>query len=77
MAELAYTETRYLLCPGDRLTFVSDGVVEATNSKRELFGFGRTQAMSTEPVKGGIGRAFGKRRPIRRVEFALRTQGFS
>jgi serine phosphatase RsbU (regulator of sigma subunit) len=38
----------YQLTPGDRLTFVSDGVVEATNEKRELFGFARTQEISNQ-----------------------------
>jgi hypothetical protein len=46
LAESAYAETRYKLAPGDRLTFVSDGVVEATNAQRELFGFERTRAIS-------------------------------
>jgi len=31
---------------GERFTFVSDGVVEAENSRRELFGFDRTRAIS-------------------------------
>jgi hypothetical protein len=39
---------RFQLEPGDRLTFVSDGVVEATNEKRELFGFVRTQQISNQ-----------------------------
>jgi Stage II sporulation protein E (SpoIIE) len=39
---------RFQLQPGDRLTFVSDGVVEATNEKRELFGFARTQQISNQ-----------------------------
>ncbi len=43
-----YSETTYQLKPNDRLTFVSDGVVEATNERRELFGFQRTQAISTQ-----------------------------
>lgn len=46
LANIAYVETSYHLRRGDRLTFVSDGVVEATNYKRELFGFERTQAIS-------------------------------
>ena len=29
---------------GERFTFVSDGVVEAENPQRELFGFDRTRA---------------------------------
>jgi hypothetical protein len=50
VAEGDYSETHYQLAPGDRLTFVSDGVVEATNDKRELFGFERTQAISSQPA---------------------------
>jgi hypothetical protein len=37
--------------PNSRLTFVSEGVVEATNGKRELFGFERTKAISSQPAK--------------------------
>jgi phosphoserine phosphatase RsbU/P len=46
--DASYSETAFQLHPNDRLTFVSDGVVEATNEGRELFGFDRTQAISTE-----------------------------
>jgi len=35
---------------GSRLTFYSDGVVEAQNGKGELFGFKRAQAISTQPA---------------------------
>jgi len=45
--DAVYSETALQLDPNDRLTFVSDGVVEATNERRELFGFHRTQAIST------------------------------
>jgi serine phosphatase RsbU (regulator of sigma subunit) len=31
---------------GDRLTFLTDGVVEAANTTGELFGFERAQAIS-------------------------------
>ena len=48
LAETIYAETRYDIAPGDRLTFVSDGVVEATNAKGELYGFERTRAISAE-----------------------------
>lgn len=51
LAEGSYEETRYQLATNDRLTFVSDGVVEATNEKRELFGFERTQAISNLPAQ--------------------------
>ncbi len=50
LAEGSYEETHYQLAPSDRLTFVSDGVVEATNDKKELFGFERTQAISNQPA---------------------------
>ena len=46
-----YAETRYQIACGDRLTFVSDGVVEATNPQGELYGFERTQAISNQPAK--------------------------
>ena len=37
----SYQESHFTLAPGDRLTFISDGVVEAANTRRELFGFDR------------------------------------
>jgi phosphoserine phosphatase RsbU/P len=46
VANSDYSETSYQLNPDDHLTFLSDGVVEATNEHRELFGFDRTQAIS-------------------------------
>ncbi len=45
-----YESTNFELRPGSRLTFYSDGVVEAQNKNGELFGFDRAKAMSTEPV---------------------------
>jgi serine phosphatase RsbU (regulator of sigma subunit) len=48
LADSYYDETRYQIDPGDRLTFVSDGVIEATNAEGELYGFERTRAASTE-----------------------------
>jgi hypothetical protein len=46
-----YEQTTFQLNHGDRLTFVSDGVVEATDPKGELFGFERTQQVSNEPAR--------------------------
>ena len=47
VAELLYEETTSLLEPGKQLTFVSDGVIEATSaSGKELFGFERTLEIS-------------------------------
>ena len=48
VADAAYPETTLQIDPGDRLTFVSDGVVEAQNEHGELFGFDRTRAISTQ-----------------------------
>jgi hypothetical protein len=36
--------------PGDHITFLTDGVVEAMNPANELFGFARAQAISSQPA---------------------------
>jgi serine phosphatase RsbU (regulator of sigma subunit) len=36
--------------PGSRLTFYSDGVIEAQNPRGELFGFDRAKDISTQPA---------------------------
>jgi hypothetical protein len=46
-----YPQTPLQLASGDRLTFISDGVVEARNVARELFGFARTRQISTCPAQ--------------------------
>jgi len=46
-----YSETALELAPGDTLTLLTDGVVEARNSAGELFGFDRTAAISTESAQ--------------------------
>jgi len=43
--DLVYSESRFEINCGDSLTLLSDGVVEATGPKYELFGFERTQAI--------------------------------
>ncbi len=50
------------LHPGDRLTFVSDGVVEAQSKSGELFGFDRTRDLSRKPAAAiaEAARAFGQ-----------------
>ncbi len=45
-----YETTSFELRPGSRLTFYSDGVVEAQNQKGELFGFERAREISIEPA---------------------------
>lgn len=48
---MTYEQTTFQLEQGDRLIFLSDGVVEATNSQGELFGFERTQQVSNESAR--------------------------
>jgi phosphoserine phosphatase RsbU/P len=45
---IEYSETHFQLEPGDTLTLISDGVVEATNSNGQLYGFERTRAISMQ-----------------------------
>ena len=45
---IQYKEAEFELKVGDRLIFLSDGVVEASNPQGELFGFERTQQVSNE-----------------------------
>jgi hypothetical protein len=47
---IEYEQATFQLAPGDRLTFLSDGVVEASNARGELFGFERTKQVSHEPA---------------------------
>jgi phosphoserine phosphatase RsbU/P len=46
----SYETTRFNLARGSRLTFYTDGVVEAQNQKGELFGFERGRSVSTRPA---------------------------
>ncbi len=51
IADVHYEQTTFQLNRGDRLVFISDGVVEATNAQGELFGFERTQQVSHESAR--------------------------
>jgi phosphoserine phosphatase RsbU/P len=48
-ADAEFPEQILQLVPGDLLTLITDGVPEATQ-RRELFGFERTAALSTQPA---------------------------
>ncbi|MDR3774535.1 MAG: SpoIIE family protein phosphatase [Terracidiphilus sp.] len=54
LPEVDFACSQVQLAPGDRLAFVSDGVVEAQSSSSSkanaLFGFDRTRALSREPA---------------------------
>ncbi len=45
-----FSVMHFQLAPGDRLMLLSDGVVEAQNEKRELFGFERARTLTTRPA---------------------------
>lgn len=49
-ASITYEETTFRLAPGDTITFLSDGVVEARSQSGELFGFERTRELSLQPA---------------------------
>jgi serine phosphatase RsbU (regulator of sigma subunit) len=46
-----YRSAHFTLAPGETITFLSDGVVEARNIRGELFGFDRTAAISTQSAE--------------------------
>ena len=45
-----YASSRFRFLEGSRLTFYTDGVIEAQNENSELFGFDRAGAISTQPA---------------------------
>lgn len=57
-----YSETTLALSPGERLTLLTDGVVEARNPTGELFGFERTAAVSKQSAEAiaGVAQQFGQ-----------------
>jgi sigma-B regulation protein RsbU (phosphoserine phosphatase) len=68
-----FFESTFQLNRGDRLTFVSDGVVEATNEKHELFGFERTQVISEQSARAiaDAAKLFGQQDDITVVTLTL------
>jgi phosphoserine phosphatase RsbU/P len=65
-ADTTYVESTVQLAPCDRLTFLSDGVVEAGSATGELFGFDRTRAISTQSAEeiARAAQAFGQQDDI-------------
>jgi len=62
VSNASYETTEFFMEPGSRLTFYSDGVIEAQNAKGELLGFERAQQLSTEPASAIVetAKAFGQ-----------------
>jgi hypothetical protein len=50
-ARTVYVESTLHLKPGDRLTLLTDGVIEARSQSGELFGFERTAAISNQAAE--------------------------
>jgi hypothetical protein len=50
MSGVLYEPSQFYFAHGSRLTFYSDGVVEAQNRDGELFGFERAKAISNQPA---------------------------
>ncbi len=50
-SDTIYAESTLHLVPGDTLTFLSDGVVEAKSAGGELFGFERTRSISRQSAE--------------------------
>jgi serine phosphatase RsbU (regulator of sigma subunit)/anti-sigma regulatory factor (Ser/Thr protein kinase) len=49
---MSYEEKETVIKPGETVVFYSDGLVEAHNTKREMFSFGRLQQLVAEHVGG-------------------------
>jgi phosphoserine phosphatase RsbU/P len=64
-AQSVWPEQSLKLGRDDRLTFISDGVVEASRPDGELFGFERAKAVSTQPADSiaASAKAFGAGAP--------------
>lgn len=74
-----YEVTRAELRAGSRLTFLSDGVVEAQNPEGRLFGFDRAKAISMEPAAAIVDAAvkFGQADDITVVTVERRAAGIA
>jgi len=61
-AEAVYSETSFTILPGERLTLMTDGVVEARKPSGELFGFDRAASISRESAEviASTAQAFGQ-----------------
>ncbi len=55
--DLDYVEIHCQMNPGDQLTFISDGVIEARDRSGALFGFERTREISGQPASAIVAAA--------------------
>jgi sigma-B regulation protein RsbU (phosphoserine phosphatase) len=71
--DAVWPETAHSFSEGERLTFISDGVVEARSATGELYGFDRMRASSTLPAEeiAARARAFGQEDDITALTVSL------
>ena len=62
VADVQYSETPFQLAPGQTLTLISDGVVEASGTDGQLYGFDRTREISRQSAQqiAAAAQAFGQ-----------------
>jgi len=72
LSGVSYQTSQFYLAHGSRLTFYSDGVVEAQNAQGELFGFDRAKEISIQPAAAIVAAAkqFGQEDDITVVTIA-------
>jgi serine phosphatase RsbU (regulator of sigma subunit) len=79
VAESEYEESQHQLTTWDTLVFVSDGVVEARNQRRDLFGFERLQqSLAEHPNADAIARSaqqFGQEDDITVISISRQAVG--
>jgi hypothetical protein len=77
ISDLRYPESRFEINSGDTLILLSDGVVEARDRNGELFGFERTQAISTRSAEeiASAAMEFGQEDDITVVKLTRREAG--
>ncbi len=54
MPDTCYEEYETVIAPGESLLFYSDGLVEAHNQWREMFGFARLQSLLADQRDGTL-----------------------
>jgi serine phosphatase RsbU (regulator of sigma subunit) len=76
-SDAVYPETAVQLSPGDALTFLSDGVVEARAPGGELFGFERTREISARSAEeiAAVAQQFGQEDEITVLRLTFEPAG--
>lgn len=72
-ANTVYSETTLQFAPDQKLTLITDGVVEARSTAGELFGFERTRALSSETAEAiaQAAQSFGQEDDITVLTFCM------